>query len=71
MPKEMRARTKKRMMMMIAIVSFCLTILAVDFFCFLSFRNLSILLRVWCVSRRTAPLEWKAGGGRGAFFRCR
>lgn len=30
MPKEMRARTKKRTMMMIAIVSFSLTILAVS-----------------------------------------
>lgn len=32
MPKEMRARTKKRTMMMIAIVSFSLTILAVCLF---------------------------------------
>lgn len=30
MPKEMRARTKKRTMMMMAIVSFSLTILAVS-----------------------------------------
>lgn len=35
MPKEMRARTKKRTMMMIAIVSFSLTILTVC-----SFRDL-------------------------------
>lgn len=57
MPKEMRARTKKRTMMMIAIVSFSLTILAV-----FSFRDfLGGLDWVVVVRGRGRALEWKRG----------